>query len=232
MDLAIVHHELVIDIQDALLSVAFNVGPISEVGGVFDDMCKQLQALGICHLMEFANLDEFHQNLTRSAHARRYYLWRSRSEGVTDDRFLALTRTESTLDAIAAGQVGLTRQIADYSIDAWRADWEYEDDYCYYALLHELIRRPQDFGAAPTRLLLNRFDHALEGAESPQRDACVALADRDVSALCEALERLCAAEEERNDAAREGIGDTKAMSRVCLECRPSSRSSRRGPATP
>ena len=31
---------------------------------------------------------------------------------------------------------------------------------------------------------------------------------------------------------RPGIGDTKAMSRVCLECRPSSRSTRRGPATP
>ena len=33
-------------------------------------------------------------------------------------------------------------------------------------------------------------------------------------------------------AAKTGIGDTKAMSRVCLECRPSSRSTRRGPATP
>jgi hypothetical protein len=155
----------------------------------------QLEGLGICHLLEFVDTDNFRENLIRSGHSRRFFLRRSRSEDNSDDRHLALSRTRCFLDAIVAGSLPLARDIAVLSSETWNASWEYEDDFCYYSLLHRIAIQPELFPTPEAEALLARFERSLEGNPSLHFDVCKALLARDLGAFSEALRALLDAEQ-------------------------------------
>jgi hypothetical protein len=177
--------------------------PIRELGEELERLSAYFQALGISYLLENSDQERFRENLVRSGHARRYFLRKSREENNDADSRLALGRTEALLDALAAGYLGLAREIADLSIDTWYPDWEYEDDFCYYLFLHRVVRAGGTTGLVDLRDILARFEEALEDGESPRLDACKALLDTDTDALRAALTVLT---EQRNKEMKDARG--------------------------
>ncbi len=189
MDAREIHDGLVPEIKEMLAFVAVGY-PVRELGDQLEKLSEYFQALGIAYLLEYADQDRFRENLVRSGHARRYFLRKSREENNPEDRRLALGRTEALLDVLAAGHLGLAREIVDLSIETWHPDWEYEDDFSYYLFLHRLVQANPDATDANLREILATFERALEDGESPRLDVCQALLDRDTASLREALTRL------------------------------------------
>jgi hypothetical protein len=193
MDLSEIHGELVHEIRN---DMGYLVGParMSELGDIFDGLALKFEGLALCHLFELADETAFRENMARSGQSRRFFLRRSSMEKNDDDRHLALSRNRAFLDAVISGSTPLARDIALLSTETWRSEWEYEDDFCFYLLLHSLAKQPTPFPVPEQRQLLGRFERALEGGESPQFEAASALVARDVGAFSNALLALTEAE--------------------------------------
>jgi len=197
--------------------------PAAKLGGIYETLSVHFEALGICHLFEFANTDELRENLVRSGQGRRYFLQRSRLEGNDGDRHLALGRTRAFLDALVAGSLPLARDIADLSNEIWNPRWEYEDDFCFYLFLHRIVKQPDPFPTPETHALLERFERSLEGGESTRYEVCKALGARDAVAFADALDALIKEEQARIEVERESTavheGDIVfwATSRISIE---------------
>ena len=188
MDPREIHEALVPEIKEALLYVAAGY-PIRRIGQELEALSEYFQALGICHILETVDLDQFRENLVRSAYARRYFLRKSREERNDADLRLALGRTEAFLDAVAAHHLSLAREIATLSIDTWRPSWEYEDDFCYYFFLQHLILRDPAV-ESELRDILIRFDKVVGKGDSPRLDICRALLNRNGDAFHASLVAL------------------------------------------
>jgi hypothetical protein len=199
-----IHQQLVLEIQERLAVVASGARAV-EISETFRDLSRNLQALAICHLLESADQDEFRANLERSGQARRHYLRKSRDQGNAIDRNLALSRTEAFFDSVAAGDLSLSKEIADLSVTEWNADWEYEDDFCYYSFLHDLLRSPGSPGTTRLGATLNRFETALEGVDSPRLNVCSALLARKEDGFIEAFQALLESIREASDKRREVV---------------------------
>lgn len=193
MDLADVHQELVAEIRDGL-GYVMEPAQMSELGDIFDTLSLQLEGLGLCHLFEFADQASLRDNFIRSGQSRRFFLRRSRLEKNDNDRHLALSRNRAFLDTIVAGALGLARDIALLSTETWNGSWEYEDDFCFFLLLHLIVKQPDPFPTTDARALVERFEAAVEGRKSPHLDVAKALTTRDAAAFAEALRALVGAE--------------------------------------
>jgi hypothetical protein len=189
MDPREIRDRLVPEIQDALMNVAAGYA-IRDLGEELEKLSEWLQAVGISYLLTAGDQERFRESLVRSAHARRYFLRKSRDTGNDQDPRLALGRTEAFLDALAAGHLALANEIGDLSGDVWHANWEYEDDFYYYLFLHRILPSNNAAGRASLFELLTRFERALQGADAPRLDVCKALFDRDNGSLREAIHLL------------------------------------------
>jgi Immunity protein 49 len=205
MDLAEVHKLCVEEIR---YHAGFLAGglPIRDYGEAIEELSRLFQGLGICHLLEALNTDEFRENLVRSGHARRYYLHASRTQGNTDSKYLALSRSEALLDVMAAGDLLLARSIAELSVTEWTQRWEYEDDFCFYFFLQQLVldAPPEDL-----RQIVRRFETALQGGTSSRQNVMKALVERDTEGFEAGLTALLDEEQNRIDSEREDIVDSK-----------------------
>ena len=204
MDIRDVHTELVLEAQFSFAAVTAE-RPVAERAGALEEVSAYFQGLALCHLLESADAVLFRENLVRSGHARRYFLRRSRAEANGADRRLALSRTEAFLDAVAAADLPLAREIASLSGSAWNPAWEYEDDFCYYRILHTLVLDPNASREPTLGALLARFEDALDGDKSWQFALCEALVERDESLFDESLQGFVEAEQEANDARRDAL---------------------------
>jgi len=151
---------------------------VSEISGEFETLSLCFRSLGTCHLLEFADIFQFRENLTRSGHSRRHFLKACRQQGNLADRHLALSHGEALFDSAAYADWATARDIARLSITEWSADWEYEDDFCYYQFLQTLIERPVEPEHPVLTRTLARFEKALEGQESLRLSVCKTLLDR------------------------------------------------------
>jgi hypothetical protein len=205
MDLAEVHERCVDEIRN---HVGFLAGgfAIQDCGGVLEELARLFQGLGICHLLEMLDVDEFRQNLVRSGHARRYYLRASKAQDNVDAKYLALSRSEALLDVLAAGDLPLARSIAELSPSEWNRRWEYEDDFCFYLFLQRLI---MDAPSEELHHTLKRFETALDGGSSPRLSMMRALLARDRDAFEAALSALLVDEQNRIDSERGDIVDSQ-----------------------
>ncbi len=181
-----IHATLLAEVREIVPLLAEGY-PIAQLGEELENFSDYSQALAIAHLLIGADLEQFKLYLTRSSYARRYFLSRSAKHGNTEDPRLALGRTEAFLDAVAAGQMALAREIARLSGDTWRADWEYEDDFCYFLFLHRITGSPDAAGEPRLREMLDRFETVLEGGKSDRLDVCRAILARDAEAFRTAL---------------------------------------------
>jgi hypothetical protein len=201
MDPREIHQLIIPEIQEALLFIAANYR-VDEIGGVFDKLSECFQALAICHLLETGDIDQFRENLVRSGHARRYFLRKSREEGNTRDHHLALSRTEAFLDSVAAGYIELAKEITELSVQQWEPDWEYEDDYCFFQILHNIIRNPEERHEARFDEAVGRFEKSLEGGSSPRLDVCKALLLDNQDGFIVALNELIEEKQDLDDQQR------------------------------
>lgn len=189
MSLQDTEEDLLDQVKEGLAVVAAG-GSVREAGDVFESLAAALQARACCRLLTSMDRAGFFKNLVLSAYARRYYLRKSREQHSAESLNLAISRTESFFDAVAAGAMDLAREVVDLSPTEWIRDGEYEDDFCYYHFLHCYVRT---FPAPDVRQLgavLTRFERVLDGKPSPRLRACRSLLDRDREAFREAFESL------------------------------------------
>lgn len=209
-----IHATLLPEVKEAVLLLAAGY-PIEKLGEELENFSNYFQGLAITHLLRSADLEQFKLYLVRSGYARRYFLQRSARDGNTDDPRLALGRTEAFLDAVAAGQLALARQIALLSGDTWRRDWEYEDDFCYFLFLHKIASGLDRVEEPRLGAILARFETALEGAKSFRLNVCRAILERDAEAFQTALFDLLEQRREELLDLRERMQQVEPASCVC-----------------
>lgn len=154
--------------------------PIGEAGNLSIEVSAQFRALAIMALLVKGDHTLFCHNLIRSGMVRRTYLQRVRAEGKIDEHHFVSGRYGALLDAIAAGDFALARELGDLAPTEWRREREYEDDYCFARILRMLLDSADAALLAP---LFNQFEIYLEGAPNPRLDVSRALAARDAAAF-------------------------------------------------
>lgn len=189
MDPRDVRLELVYAIEDEMLYIASDY-PIGEIGDVYKRLSEYFQALGICYILEFANVDKFQENLVLSGYARRFYLKKSYDYSNTTDRYLAISRSEAFLDSLAAGNLRLAREISSLSLIDWNPNWEYEDDFCFFQILYGLLREQNGLSENQTWKIIDRFEAALEGGQAVRLEVCKALIAKDSDRFILAMQEL------------------------------------------
>lgn len=203
MDLNEVHQEILALIQEDILLVAAGYSA-SDTADSYERLSRNFQALAICHLLETADIGHYRENLIRSGYARRYFLEKMDLEGDRNNRRLALSRTEAFLDLIVAGQLELAKEIVNLSLDSWEASWEYEDDYCFYCFLHNMLRYIDgDVGNENLDKILDRYETVLEGGVDERLSVCRTLLSRDDKEFETALIELLETQEDTIDQQRE-----------------------------
>jgi hypothetical protein len=183
---------LIVEDTGALMASLATDAPVSRKADTLCQVSRHFQALAICKLLVQADPDGFCEHLIRSGQSRRYYLKKSHQEGNRDDRFLGLSRVEAIMDAVVAGDSGLAREIADLSLGQWHDGWEYDDDFCYFALFHGAVRDELYLRSAPADALLKRLKQVLDGQPSARLRIVTALRVRDEEQVRGALEALLA----------------------------------------
>lgn len=203
MDLREVHQELLLLIKEDILLVAAGYSA-NDIADSYERLSSNFQALGICYLLETANIEQYRENLIRSGCARRYFLEKMGFEGNRNNRRLALSRTEAFLDLIVAGQLELAKEIVNLSMEKWEASWEYEDDFCFYYFLHSLLRcTTEDVAGESLDKILVQYETALEGGFDARLPVCWALLSKDKEAFGIALNEFLETQEEVIDQQRE-----------------------------
>jgi hypothetical protein len=182
-------------IQDLLCIVAFG-HPMQAMGEDLQFLSQALQARAIYHLLLDFDTSAFALNLQRSAHARRYFLRKSREQGSNDAIFVALSRTDTVFDCIVGGDWPLAVEIRNLSPREWTPDGEYYEDYCYHALLYAYVAGAA--AQADLRVALDwrdRMETAVAGIPRPGFDAarldlCTAFLSDNENSFWPAFERL------------------------------------------
>lgn len=208
MDLRDVRDRILPGIYDRVIML-IGGDPMTETGEEFEAVSELLQGLAICHLFVEGEAEKFRKNLLQSAYARRYFLRKSREQGNTRDRHLALSRGEGFLDAVAAGDLGLARDIARFSATVWEKDWEYEDDFCFFLFLHTVVQQPEPLRVNDLKGILGRFEQALEGGPSTRFPICRALLAKDQAEFADALRTHLEAVQEEIDKKRPSVINSK-----------------------
>jgi len=182
MDPREISEQLFEDVKEAFLLVA--AYPAEEIGDSYEKLSALYQGIAVCHLLQSGASEGYRENLLRSAHARRFYLSQLAAREITNDRRLALSRTEAFLDAVAAGNHRLAAEVGRLSVTEWHEGWEYEDDFCYYRCLHLLVdASPSQESAA----VLARYEKVLDGEPEARFLALRALHDRSAEPFVENL---------------------------------------------
>ena len=179
-----------------LVETALAQDSVVSMGKLCNDISRHYRAIGICGLLLHADTDMFFNGLIQGALTRKYYLNRCVRENHLSDPARKSSFVDPFLDAVAANQFKLARQIAELSPDAWQKDFEYEDDFAYAAFLHEFIR----FDAASEDQLhgiLDRYERVLEGSADTRFELCQALQSRSQSRFEEVFYDLLNEHDER-----------------------------------
>jgi Immunity protein 49 len=207
MDLRDAQLRLVDEIREQMffLTAAY---PMTESGATLESLSELFEALGICHLLTRLDAGQFRENVLRSGHARRYYLRKSREQHNLGDHRLALSRCDGFLAALAAGDIALAFDIASLSVEEWHPAWEYEDDFCFFLFLHDLVRRSRGVETPSPLVVIDRFHKALEGRAAPRLEICRALSSGDAGNFADALAALMEAKQEESDGRRIVVPDT------------------------
>jgi len=159
-----------------------------EMGDLALAISRKYRSLAIMTLVSKSNPKLFAQNLTRSGRVRLTYLERLRREGVENDHHSASARIDGLLDALAASDLNLCRQLIAATRFTWLENSEYEDDFCYAQLIHRLVLQEKEETGATA--LINQFERVLDGKPSARLDVCRALLSRDQPAFDEAFDNL------------------------------------------
>jgi hypothetical protein len=161
---------------------------VDEVGELCLTASHKLRSLAIMALVSKGDRTLFGQNLTRSGRVRLSYLDRLHREGIHDDFHSASGRIAGLLDALAASDLDLGRQIVGVSRGSLLSGAEYEDDFCYAQLIHRLVSEASD--GVRVEPCIEQFEKVLDGEPSARLDVCRALLKGDQAAFDESFDGL------------------------------------------
>jgi hypothetical protein len=174
--------------------------PLAEMGALSLDLSRKLRALAIMALVVGGSTDSFCHNLIRSGLGRLAYLKRLQASGQRSDHHWCSARYEPFLDALAAGDFALAREIIALSPSEFRDGHEYEDDYSYAQILSCWVAQPSRDSEVPG--LLDRFAQYVEDQPNARLAVCRALAARDQTAFDEAFADVLLARDLEIEAAK------------------------------
>jgi hypothetical protein len=186
--------------------------PLDDMGELSLTIGQKLRSLAIIVLVSKGDRTLFGQNLVRSGRVRVAYLRRLQREGVNNDHDSASGRIDGLMDALAASDLELGREIVGVSRTSWLQGSEYEDDFCYAQLIHGLLSQETD--EAVTNAIIEQFEKVLDGRPSARLDVCRALRNREQTAFDDAFDGLIHEREEKiaADKARFQLEEPEAMS--------------------
>ncbi|RKH46209.1 Imm49 family immunity protein [Corallococcus sicarius] len=148
---------------------------------------RRIAAIGA--LLSEADVTAFRHDLRLSAMARRELLLLD-SDPAAPSRFRCAGRVEPLFDALAAGEVGLARDLAQHAPHRWVADEEFEDDFRYADFWREHLHADAKAPSPGTERALAAFQQCSGDSGSPRLAVCEALSKRDQDAFDAALEDL------------------------------------------
>ena len=182
--------------------------PIEQFSELCIEAAGKFRALAIILLLSRGETDLFYHNLIRSGRIRLHYLQRMYDAGRLDDHHFAAGRFESLLDAVAAGERDLARDIAALSLKELRRGHEYEDDFCFAQIIGNLVTAGPEAHRA-SDLFVDRFAEFAAGEPAPRLDVCRALLARDQKELDPAFSDLLVARQDqiRDDRQRGQLED-------------------------
>jgi immunity protein 49 of polymorphic toxin system len=169
--------------------------PVEKVGDLSLEVSCKLRTLAILAVLGKASTDGFIHSCTRAARVRRLYLRRLADAGIDRVHHRVSGRYEPLLDAVAADDMSLVRDIERLSPSEFRPPDEYEDDYCYAQIVQRLCRDTVPEAELPP--LVARFAHYLDGDLNPRLPVCEALVERNEEKFAAAFEDFLADFEQR-----------------------------------
>lgn len=188
MDLEECGRDLAYDVAFWSLGLSEPSYPARELGRLSMELVDKFRSLAIMALLAKGDCDAFYHHLIRGARARQTYLSRLAAQSIDDDHHQASGRFDAVINAVAAADFDLAREIAELSPSEWRQGHEYEDDYCYAQLLHGFVQQPVPEDELPS--VADRLEAYLDGEPLPRLDVCRALLSRDQGAFDEAFADL------------------------------------------
>ena len=180
-----VYDELREEAEDRLAEVAYGP-PAADAARAYEALVDAFHGLAIGSLLLDYDPDRFRARLVHAAGARRqFYQVCLRDDAEMFHR--ALSRTDALFCAVASRHTPAARELVHLAPGEWVPDGEYEDDFCYHALIAREVAPDEAAGLPEARALLDRFETALAGGTSVRLDVCHALADNDASAFASAF---------------------------------------------
>lgn len=146
---------------------------ITQLGRFSVELCEKLRALAIITLLTKGDSEKFLHNLLRSGRVRETYLIRIKQVSGEHEHHLASGRFNGLLDAISSSDMELAQRIAWLSPRIWKAQREYEDDFCYAQILHRIVHGVE--AVSVYQPFLERFEAVLNGQTCARLDVVRAL---------------------------------------------------------
>lgn len=132
-------HDLNLEQIQELLSIIAAGYPMEALGEEMQFLTQAFEGRAVGFLLLDFNSDAFFRNLQRAAHARRFFLRKSREQGSADTVFVALSRTDALFDCIVGGDWSVATDIQNLSPGSWMTEGEYPENYCYHGLIHAYL---------------------------------------------------------------------------------------------
>lgn len=188
MELSDVHDALYDEAIDGVSSVAY--GPDADAAGaLYESLVDAFQGFAISHLLQSYDAETFRRYLIYAAGARRQFLQVCLRDAAAP-RERALSRTDALFCAIAARDAVLASELVRLGPTDWVPEGEYEDDFCYHAVVSHLAAPETAAGLPPVGALLDRFAAVIDGLPPPRLAVCRALVGDDAPAFRVAFDDL------------------------------------------
>lgn len=176
------------DARDGVGAAAY--GPSAdEAGPLYESLVDAFQGLALCNLLQHYDAGQFRTDLVFAAGARRQFLQLCLRDGAAPAA-RALSRTEALFCAVAARDAALAAHLVQIGPTDWMPGAEYEDDFCYHALVAHAAVPEASAALPPPAELLDRFAGVVEGLPPPRLALGSALAEGDAAAFRVAFDDL------------------------------------------
>ncbi|MEE9382899.1 MAG: hypothetical protein V3V08_05735 [Nannocystaceae bacterium] len=185
--------QLIEDIKDAMADPLGVIAaePVATLpGDTFEAFEPLAVALACVHLFHRLDLDGYARNLQLCGFARRYQLVGAAQSGQVDPVYGAASRGEAVYCAYLAGDTPLTTEIIARSATGHQPDGEYEDDFVYRCIVHDLMENAETVDEVAHRRRMNAFDRARGTAESARFSVCEAFVSGRATTFWPAFEDL------------------------------------------
>lgn len=177
--------DLLIDSEDLIRRCLQALGEGEILGGaVIGEIELRYRLIGIARLLTEGDPDAFRGSLHRSGCAA-LHLFELLEQGVElEPKNLTMRENPGFADAVIAGDMELATRLAELAPKRHFEDYEYEDDFLRYHLLHQMLLGADDPGLFR---ILQRWETVLEGQSSASWALSRALVERDADAFGESI---------------------------------------------